>query len=290
MNIFFIGSTGALSTIPLKALLSTNHSIVGMGISTKEALTLKSIPVCNGDALVDTVEGIALNSGKPVINLFNINRETLGCLERLQIDIIYVSCFASRLPQELLSIPRLGCFNVHPSYLPAYRGPMPLFWQLRDGLNVIGVSLHRVTTDFDAGPVVAQKNLRLAAGSDNDEISSAVANIAGGLLIDHLVAVGKGAVIESPQNEAVASYQSFPVEKDFELDNQWSNLRCYNFVCATRHLGSHFYTLGDVVYRLNGEVRYIETNCSEKESKCADNQEKILKLVSRDSVLIAQFF
>ena len=54
-------------------------------------------------------------------------------LAALAPDVILVACFSLILAAELLQAPRLGCFNLHPSLLPGYRGPAPLFWQWRLG-------------------------------------------------------------------------------------------------------------------------------------------------------------
>src|SRR6266545_4679095 len=59
------------------------------------------------------------------------------------------------------SIPRLGCVNVHPSFLPRYRGPSPIGWQLFNGEAFLGVTLHRMDVGFDTGPVLLQWRTRI---------------------------------------------------------------------------------------------------------------------------------
>ena len=71
-------------------------------------------------------------------------------------DILLVFGFNWRLSREVLELPRLGALNVHPSALPKYRGPSPILWAIRNGDASMGMTVHRMTDDIDAGPVLAQ--------------------------------------------------------------------------------------------------------------------------------------
>ena len=53
-----------------------------------------------------------------------------------------------------LTVPKQMCLNVHPSVLPSFRGPTPLFWQFREGEHETGVTLNMVEEDVDAGDAV----------------------------------------------------------------------------------------------------------------------------------------
>ncbi|HED13527.1 MAG TPA: hypothetical protein ENI62_07735, partial [Gammaproteobacteria bacterium] len=72
------------------------------------------------------------------------------------------TCFPARIPGSLWKT--TACFNLHPSLLPAYRGPTPLFWQFHRGEHHTGVTLHRVNAEFDGGDIVSLKTLDLAPG------------------------------------------------------------------------------------------------------------------------------
>jgi hypothetical protein len=64
---------------------------------------------------------------------------------------------AHRIPPELLALPRHGFLNLHPSLLPAYRGPHPLFWALRDGLRESGVTVHWMAESWIAATSPLQR-------------------------------------------------------------------------------------------------------------------------------------
>jgi methionyl-tRNA formyltransferase len=71
-------------------------------------------------------------------------------------DLFLVFGFNWRVPREVLGLPRFGVLNVHPSALPKYRGPSPVLWAIRNGDPFMGITIHRMNEQIDAGPVLAQ--------------------------------------------------------------------------------------------------------------------------------------
>ncbi|MFE6837127.1 methionyl-tRNA formyltransferase [Streptomyces sp. NPDC057705] len=72
-------------------------------------------------------------------------------------DLIVCYGFPWRLPASVLQSTRLGGINVHTSMLPQYRGPIPVNWAIRNGDSEIGVSIHWMEEEFDAGRILAQE-------------------------------------------------------------------------------------------------------------------------------------
>jgi methionyl-tRNA formyltransferase len=84
--------------------------------------------------------------------------EGLGvALRGYDLDLLVCYGFSWRLPRSVLSIPRHGVVNVHCSMLPKYRGPAPVLWAIRNGDPHLGVTVHRMNEEFDAGPILAQQ-------------------------------------------------------------------------------------------------------------------------------------
>lgn len=77
-------------------------------------------------------------------------------LKRTEAEALLCWCFPWKISAVGLQIPEFGCVNLHPSLLPKYRGPSPLAWALRNGDREIGVTWHRMTPAFDAGPILTQ--------------------------------------------------------------------------------------------------------------------------------------
>lgn len=74
-------------------------------------------------------------------------------------DLLLSWFWTRRLPEAWLMHARLGGYNVHPSLLPRHRGPNPYFAAIDAGDSLTGVTLHRLDTDYDTGPIVASSSL-----------------------------------------------------------------------------------------------------------------------------------
>lgn len=77
-------------------------------------------------------------------------------------DLALIVTYFRILPPEVFTLPRYGTYNIHPSLLPAYRGPQPVYWALRQGSTATGVSLHRLDAGIDTGPVFARRPVAIA--------------------------------------------------------------------------------------------------------------------------------
>lgn len=74
----------------------------------------------------------------------------------MQLDLIILAWWPYILKEALIKIPKIGCLNFHPSYLPYNRGKHPNFWSLVEDVP-FGVSLHFVDTGIDSGSIAFQK-------------------------------------------------------------------------------------------------------------------------------------
>ncbi len=94
----------------------------------------------------------------------NINRETdmMKELRTLELDFIVVLAFAQFLGEELLNMPKYGCFNIHTSILPKYRGAAPIQSALLNGDTETGVSIQKMVKKMDAGDLVHFHTLSIA--------------------------------------------------------------------------------------------------------------------------------
>lgn len=237
MNILYIGTSGPLSLTPLQALLDSEHELAAVGLDANRDSYLADPRASIIAAENETIDILARMTGTPVINLYAPLPECVREISRLQPDIVIVSCFERILPEEILSLPKYGCFNLHPSLLPAYRGPAPLFWQFRDGTSETGISLHRMTSKIDAGPVVAQQAVSLPDGVSNMQATSLLAQRGAQLILDFLMRLENGGVVERIQHEPEASYMGYPHDDVFRVSTDWPARRIYNFMNATGHWG-----------------------------------------------------
>jgi methionyl-tRNA formyltransferase len=100
------------------------------------------------------------NAPEGVNLLFARSKEDVApLLLGLELDVVLCWGFNWKLPQEALDVPRLGSVNNHPALLPRHRGPYPLAWTFREGDEVFGSTWHRMDTEFDTGPILAQSSV-----------------------------------------------------------------------------------------------------------------------------------
>jgi methionyl-tRNA formyltransferase len=92
----------------------------------------------------------------PYFQCENINQETefLKKLKTEDLDFVVVLAFAQFLGAEMLTIAKMGCFNIHTSILPKYRGAAPIQYALLNGDNETGVSIQKMVKKMDAGDLV----------------------------------------------------------------------------------------------------------------------------------------
>lgn len=86
------------------------------------------------------------------------------------------------LSPEIIQSIELGCFNVHPSLLPKYRGYSPIFWQYQRGDREAGVTVHRMDSGVDTGALVCQEGFEIPLGSPLSEVAPLYSTAAGRLV------------------------------------------------------------------------------------------------------------
>lgn len=227
MNILFIGSSGVLSLIPFKKLIRSTYSIAAVGVNKPLVFDNKIIALEN--------ESLALAARQLEIPLIDLSAPVTEVLQQCRdhaIDVILMSCYNRRLPETLINLVDKKCFNMHPSLLPAYRGPEPVFWQMQRA-STVGVSWHQVERKFDAGAIISQKAIYLDDGMDYRAINSELAECGAKLMLELLLALDTDNWTASQQDPVLASYYPYPEQKDFVVLPSWSAQHAYNFMCAT---------------------------------------------------------
>lgn len=236
MNILFIGSSGPLSLYPLMNLLTTPHSVcaVAMEITQTNPFYNHLFPIHTpADDLSNLhLDSLAQHHNLPVIIFDKPLEQHCNDIKQYSPDIILVSCFAKKIPESILSIPRYGCFNLHPSLLPDYRGPMPVFWQFRMGASEFGVSLHRMTSLFDRGDIILQSSIALADATHYMQAKILLAKLGANLIVDALDDLEYLVPNATQQAKESGQYYSYPVQDDYTLSTQWTAKRMFNFIKA----------------------------------------------------------
>jgi len=151
--------------------------------------------------------------GLPVLTTRDINdAEGLRFLTACAPDLLVSAFFNQRVHAPALALPKRGCLNIHPSLLPDAKGVDPVFQSLLHGVPPLGVTVHFMTPELDAGRIVAQRPIEGRAGSSVFAITALLFREGAELLAQALEHIATGAT-GSPQSGA-GSYQSWPTRRE----------------------------------------------------------------------------
>ena len=200
MRIVFMGTPDIAATC-LKKLLQQGMEVVGV-------YTQPDRPKNRGMKLAfSPVKEVALQAGLPVFQPENFREEeTVAQLAALQPDVIAVVAYGRILPQKVLDIPPKGCFNIHASVLPAYRGSAPYQWAVLDGLEETGVTAMYLCREMDAGDIIAIRKTSIGPDETAGELLDRLAVIGAQLLADTMVCLACGPVERTAQDASRATY------------------------------------------------------------------------------------
>jgi len=112
---------------------------------------------------------------QPINQLFNQ-------LTKLQPDLIVVAAYGQILSQKILDIPRIGAINIHASLLPKYRGPSPIQAAILNGGEHTGISIIKMTSKLDAGPIIAKAKIKITADETAGSLHDKLARLGAELL------------------------------------------------------------------------------------------------------------
>ncbi|MBL6988908.1 MAG: methionyl-tRNA formyltransferase [Bacteriovoracaceae bacterium] len=166
LNVIYCGTPDF--GVPTLELLHNNPHIC-----LKAVITMPDRPVGRGQHLrPPPIAEFAKNNKIPLIQTENINKEEqiVKKLEGQNIDLIIVLAFAQFLGQKILNLPRLGCFNIHTSLLPKYRGAAPIQYALLNGDKNTGVSIQRMVKKMDAGDIVFSKGVNVSKSETGGQL------------------------------------------------------------------------------------------------------------------------
>jgi methionyl-tRNA formyltransferase len=138
-------------------------------------------------------------------------------LAELKADIGVLVSYGKILPERTLDLfSPLGIVNVHPSLLPKYRGPSPIEAAIQNGDKVTGISIMRLTSDMDAGPIYDQTELELVGSETKPELYRRLAEIGAERLIACLPDIISGKLAAKPQSESDVTYTTL-LSKEISL-------------------------------------------------------------------------
>jgi methionyl-tRNA formyltransferase len=200
LRIVFLG-TPAFAVPSLEALMASRHEVVAV-------VSQPDRPRGRGQQLQPTpTKQIASAHQIPVLQPAKIREEGfLQAMRDLTPDLGVVVAFGRILPDALLAIPRLGMINVHASILPRYRGAAPIQRAVMAGDAETGVSIMRVVSELDAGPVFSIARVPIPSDATSGDMETVLSALGAAHLIPAVDALADGRATETPQDHASATH------------------------------------------------------------------------------------
>ena len=238
MRLWFIGG-GPFAARCLEALVRRLPvERVVTGTPTRGGRGMAEIP--------SRVEERALALGLPLERTGPLgkNEPLLTALATEPPDAVLVVDFAQLIREPLLSAPRWGCLNVHPSLLPRWRGAAPVPRSLMGGDARTGVTVFRLTPAMDAGPILRQAAVEVGVGETATELYDRLSALGAEIAAEGLSALESAgddfADLFTPQDDAAASYAAKLERSEFELSWQQTAERADRTVRALEASGGAF--------------------------------------------------
>ena len=144
----------------------------------------------------------------PFFQTENINKETelIQELRSSHLDFVVVLAFAQFLGQDMLNVARLGCFNIHTSLLPKYRGAAPIQYALLNGDHETGVSIQKMVKKMDAGDLVHSHEVAISSQETAGLLYTRLKFQAALSLSDFIHKILNNKVTFTPQDESMVSF------------------------------------------------------------------------------------
>lgn len=193
--------TPAFAVPALDTLLASRHSVCAV-------LTQPDRPAGRGRMLqISAVKQRALESGIKLYQPLSCKSpEVAQLFGELQLDALVVVAYGLILPRSVLNAPRLGCFNIHASLLPRWRGAAPIQRALLAGDTVTGVTIMRMEEGLDTGPMLAARKIEVGATETTKSLQDRLASLGAELMAESLEDIAAGTLREQSQPTEGVTY------------------------------------------------------------------------------------
>jgi methionyl-tRNA formyltransferase len=212
LRIVFFG-TPEFAVPTLHALLRSRHLVVGV-------VTQPDRPRGRGQKVVAApVKMLALEHGLPVFQPDKLRDPAVAAtLRGWKPDLGVVAAYGKLIPEDLLTLPRLGMINVHGSLLPRLRGAAPVHRAIIDGDTQTGITIMRVVKNLDAGDMFARATRPIGPDETADVVERDLAALGAPLLVAVVDQLAIGTAVEEPQDYMFATYASKITREDGAID------------------------------------------------------------------------
>jgi methionyl-tRNA formyltransferase len=213
VRIVFAG-TGEFGVPCLEALVASDDHFV------LSVITQPDRPAGRAQKLLASpIKECALRHQLTVFQPEDVNSATsLSQIRYQKPDLMVVVAYGQILKKPILELPELGCWNVHGSLLPKYRGASPIAAAVRDLQKRTGVTIMQMNEGLDTGDILGKVATRIRPGETTGLLHDRLAKKAGPLLLYLLERAKKGKLKSARQNSQEASVAPRMKKEDGKID------------------------------------------------------------------------
>ena len=232
------------------------EALLELGVDIRLVVTHQDDPSEN--IWFASVAEVARKNDIAVITPANVNTaEVVARVAATEPDFLFSFYYRSMLGDELLRVPGKGAFNLHGSLLPRYRGRVPVNWAVINGETETGVSLHRMVSKPDAGPLVAQHSVPILINDTALDVFQKLVCAAERVILQAVPGLLDGSAKETPQNLRHGSYFGGRRPEDGRIDWRRPAWEIHNLIRAVAppYPGAFFETAGRRIFVLGSYYR-----------------------------------
>lgn len=200
MRVVFMG-TPDFAVGALEAILQAGHQVAAV-------VTQPDKPKGRGKEIQMTpVKACAVSHGIPVFQPVKVKeKEAVETLREYNADIFVVAAFGQLLSEEILSMPKYGCVNIHASLLPRYRGAGPIQWAIINGEEKSGVTIMQMDKGLDTGDMLLKEEVAIEPKETGDSLHDKLAEAGARLIVEALAKLERGELVPEKQKEEESCY------------------------------------------------------------------------------------
>lgn len=250
MRLVFMG-TPEFAVPSLMQLLTGNHQVVAV-------VTQPDRPKGrNGVLTPPPVKEAAGRAAVRVIQPVSAREEAFRLeLADLKPDLVVTVAYGQILPPQILTVPKLGCINLHASLLPLYRGAAPIHRAVINGDPVTGASTMYMDEGMDTGDIILQAALPILPEDTTGDIHDRLAELGAHLLRDTVNLIAAGHAPRRPQDEKYATYAPRLSRADEKIFWDKSAMEVVNLIRGMNPWPGAYTTFQDKEVKILRALRY----------------------------------
>lgn len=183
------------------------------------------------------------------------NQEFLEILKSLNPDLNIVVAYGKIIPKEIIELPKHGTINIHPSLLPAYRGPSPIQSAILNGEKETGVTIMQIDEEVDHGAILSQAKYQIHPDAYLPQVTQELFQLGAELLIKTIPDWLEGKIVPQPQDHSQATFTKKFSWENGRIDWNQSTEKIYNQIRALNPEPGTWTTLnGKILKILKAEI------------------------------------